>query len=65
MRGSAILSYESICLIAACFFYYNDDKMISIALFVTSVLVWVSCFGAQFQDSERDSDENNRDETFD
>jgi hypothetical protein len=65
MRGSSLLNYDSVCLIAACFFYYNDDKLLSLALFVLSIIVWVSCFGAQFQESDKKLNDDTHDRTFD
>jgi hypothetical protein len=65
MRGSPLLNYDSVCLVAACLFYYNDDKLLSLALFVLSIIVWVSCFGAGLQDYEKSSNESKNDETFD
>lgn len=53
IRVTHLISYESVCLIAACWLLSNNEKLISAAMLILSLLAWISNYGAQFQESNK------------
>jgi hypothetical protein len=62
MQGFTLLGYESVCLLASCWLFYMDEKLLAALMLGLSLVVWISHYGAQYRES---NDEPKTDRNYD
>jgi len=65
VQTHCLIGYDLGCLAAACWLLHVDQKFLAFSLFVLSIVVWATSFGAQLQESGKESDARIDENTFD
>jgi hypothetical protein len=65
MQGSTLLGYESMCLLASCWLFYMDEKLLAALMLGLSLVVWISHYGAQFHEPNDETKHDRSNDLYD